>query len=68
MYWIEMYGTDSDGRPAAESIGPPFETIDAAAAKARSIGKTNMFHWGKAAGYRIRDERKAIVFEGVLDA
>jgi hypothetical protein len=68
MYWIEIYGTDSNGKPATDCVGSPFETIDAAAAKARSIGKTNTFHWGKAAGYRIRDERKAVVFEGIFDS
>jgi hypothetical protein len=68
MYWIEMHGTDSNGKPAADCIGSPFETIDAAAVKARRIGAKNTFRWGKASGYRIRDERKAVVFEGVFDA
>jgi hypothetical protein len=53
MYWIEMYGSGSDGKPAVDLIGSPIETIDAGAAKARSIGETNTFHRGKAAGYRI---------------
>ena len=68
MYRIEFYGTSRDGKPAAYNIGSPFATIEAAADKARKIGKTNTFHWGKAAGYRIRDERKAVVFEGTFDA
>jgi hypothetical protein len=68
MYWIEMYGSGSDGKPAVDLIGSPFETIDAGAAKARSIGETNTFHRGKAAGYRIRDECKAVVFEGVAES
>jgi hypothetical protein len=63
-----MYGSGSDGKPAIDCIGSPFQTIDAAAAKARSIGETITFHWGKAAGYRIRDERKAVVFEGSFGA
>jgi hypothetical protein len=32
MYGSEMYGTGSDGKPATDCIGSPFETIDAAAA------------------------------------
>ena len=68
MYWIEMYGSDSDGKPAIERISSPFETIDAAATKARRIGEASSLHWGKAAGYRIRDERKAVVFEGSFGA
>jgi hypothetical protein len=68
MYRIEFYGTSRDGKPAAYNIGSHFETIDAAANKARKIGNADTFHWGKAAGYRIRDKRKAVVFEGTFDA
>lgn len=67
MYWIEFYGESQDGKPAVDNFRSSFETIDAAAVRARKIGKTNTFHWGKAAGYRIRDQRKAVVFEGTFD-
>lgn len=62
MFWIEMHG--SDGRVGVDAIGFPFLTIDEAAAKAKELGKMNTFHWGRATGYRIRDERKTIVHEG----
>ena len=57
-----------EARQDAYNIGSHFETIDAAANKARKIGNADTFHWGKAAGYRIRDKRKAVVFEGTFDA
>jgi hypothetical protein len=66
MFWIEMYGPGPDGKHATDAMGSPFETIDAAVAKAKKLGKTNTFHWGRAAGYRIRDARKVVVREGIL--
>jgi hypothetical protein len=66
MFWIEMYGPKPDGKHTTDAIGAPFLTIEDAIAKARKLGKTNRFPWGRAVGFRVRDERKAIVREGIL--
>jgi len=66
VFWIQLYGTGADGKPGVDNIGDPFPSLDAAISKAKALATTNTFYWGKATGYRIINEAKAIVHEGKI--
>jgi hypothetical protein len=68
MFWLEMQGTSPDGKLGTEAVRPPFITIRAATSKAKMLGATNTFYFGRATRYQIKNEKKVVVSEGFIDA
>jgi hypothetical protein len=66
MFYVQLYGTDPDGKPGADQIGTPFPTLEAAIAHAKLLAANNTFYWGKATGYRVTNESKDVVHEAAI--
>jgi hypothetical protein len=65
MYWLQLHGTEANGEVGSDQMTTPFPSVDSAVIKARELSATE-FYWGKASGFRIRNQAKTIVREGTL--
>jgi hypothetical protein len=66
MFWVQLYGKGPDGKPGTDQIATPFPTLEAAIAKANFLAANNTFYWGKATGYKVIDDSKAVVHEATV--
>jgi hypothetical protein len=66
MYWLQFHGAGADGAPCSDSLTILFPSILSAEVKARELATTADFYWGRASGFRIRNEAMVVVSSGGL--
>ena len=69
MYWIEFYGQSCDGsRAGPQKIEDAFPALETAIAEAERRAAADVYFWGKAKSYQIKNAAQAIVHEANVRA